>query len=526
MGTREEEIYVDDNSFLWEQEREWADLVNTELVRTMLDSQDVARIMSREWLQQKVRSMYEWAGDDDVSGWSNFFRGMLVAIPHMAGSAASLLLEPDDLDLESIQVTSVMHAVPEEDMRANLENDKATTMLVTYNIPDAGTGFFSDQVVGEIPGTEGTMQVVYSPNYGFASMEKYKDSPDGFASLYAAGETFTTGNEESPGILLNGVDRTDSTKLKPGQQLHFGAGYDIVRQFTRDYIDANTTNSAFAEDFKSLVDQTGNPYAAMAMFSFGPEVAPLPPQVDENGMVIGLPENRTWMELNALERLYQGGEAHGTNTAMRLLESELMLQGPSETFMGIKDDLLLDQAEQPEIDPRDAAIQQLLDILENFSQGSGRTYEKPDRREVRDMVRGTLGGLVGNTYTPQELEHYTDVYMADHYTAWSQPGLGLSPRASVMELIRGRADYQNIHRLRPEGVDEENWLTAYQSQARNLVGATMQDQFAQNQAAVGGAMDRLDEAAANVQFATTSTKRPALFNKFERQAGNFFRMVR
>ena len=112
-------------------------------------------------------------------------------------------------------------------------------------------------------------------------------------------------------------------------------------------------------------------------------------------------------------------------------------------------------------------------------------------------------------------------------SAFDNPDVGLSPRASVLESIRGTDQYKHIHALRPEGVAEEDWLTSYQSLAfRGGLGATLQDNFAENQAAAGADITRVDDAIGVMSFANNAQKRPALFNKFRNTASSMFRMVR
>ena len=132
---------------------------------------------------------------------------------------------------------------------------------------------------------------------------------------------------------------------------------------------------------------------------------------------------------------------------------------------------------------------------------STRTYIPPDRREVVDTVRGMLGGLVGRA-DKARVESLADDFMAEHKHAWEKPELGISPWATIREKVRNSEDFKRIHKLRPDSVNEEEWVTLHQKTA---VAAGMLvdknfEQFAINQAQIGSTAEDSAGAAGVSEF--------------------------
>lgn len=161
--------------------------------------------------------------------------------------------------------------------------------------------------------------------------------------------------------------------------------------------------------------------------------------------------------------------------------------------------------------------------------GSGsrtvRTYVPPDRREVEDAVRGMLATLVGRA-DKGPLKEYTDLYMREDRAAFDKND-GRSPKASVLERIRAREDYKRIHRLRPDTVDEQDWVTTAMSAAINTgMTATRGAEFGVRMATAGATPQDVTEAALTQEFARTNVARPEFFNRFQETARAMFGGVR
>lgn len=116
-------------------------------------------------------------------------------------------------------------------------------------------------------------------------------------------------------------------------------------------------------------------------------------------------------------------------------------------------------------------------LLDNYDQiagtgggGGGRggggaaapVYQAPDRRLVEDSVKAQLAALAG-TVDPGRLRDLTNLYMSEDKRAFAERETQqLDPMASVQAKIREGADYKAIHKLRPESVDEFEWISSRQ----------------------------------------------------------------
>ena len=132
-------------------------------------------------------------------------------------------------------------------------------------------------------------------------------------------------------------------------------------------------------------------------------------------------------------------------------------------------------------------------------------YKAPDRREIEDWVRGKLTSLVGSSDPDVRLQDFTDLYMKDHRRNWDSPSREIVPEMSVIEAIRNEGDYQRIHTLRPEGVDESAWIKD-RLRLANAAGLspTLLDKFGTFQAQVGATDADVTRAAEGRQFRRTS----------------------
>ena len=93
--------------------------------------------------------------------------------------------------------------------------------------------------------------------------------------------------------------------------------------------------------------------------------------------------------------------------------------------------------------------------------GAGRQYVPPDRDAVRDTARSLAIALIGradDTLTEELVGIYMD---ADRRRV---EGLEpVEPLQAVKERLRSTPEYGRIHRLRPQGIAEEDWLNLYRS---------------------------------------------------------------
>lgn len=155
----------------------------------------------------------------------------------------------------------------------------------------------------------------------------------------------------------------------------------------------------------------------------------------------------------------------------------------------------------------------------------GPIYVEPDKRVVRDYVKGTLVSLVGSVPT-HLLDGGVEKYMKDHRAAFDLQtnaqltGKGfaeIDPQMSVVEFIRNSREYQTIHKLRPDSVDEESWVADRAEQAiQGGIANSRVEDFAITQATAGADIQDVAEAAATAEFQATG-QMPTLLDNQLRQ---------
>jgi hypothetical protein len=228
-----------------------------------------------------------------------------------------------------------------------------------------------------------------------------------------------------------------------------------------------------------------------------------------------------------------GKSAKSQQLAKDLIASEAM--GTYGGEMTKEDALIFDtrlpQAAKEEFDPNQYLADALAAIASSISGGGGgsrttRIYTPPDRREVEDLVRGMVAGLVGFA-DEGRVQKLTDSYMSADRRAFDKPDLGLSPRAEVLEQIRKAEDYQRIHKLRPDAVPETEWVTQRQGVAMQA-GMTAQRaaQFGITQAQVGATGEAVAEGVMKQEFGRTGQMAPEFANRFRQTAAAMFKGVR
>ena len=156
---------------------------------------------------------------------------------------------------------------------------------------------------------------------------------------------------------------------------------------------------------------------------------------------------------------------------------------------------------------------------------AGPEYREPDRRVVEDFVKGSLVSLVGNIPS-QYVNAFTDLFMKDHRRNFDSLDKEIDPQQSVIAAIRRTAEYKTIHNLRPQGVDERDWVSDRKSQAvqGGLNTGEIED-FAITQATVAGDIGDVAEAAAFAQLQNTGQAPAFLQTTFRNAAQGIFQGV-
>jgi hypothetical protein len=185
-----------------------------------------------------------------------------------------------------------------------------------------------------------------------------------------------------------------------------------------------------------------------------------------------------------------------------------------------------------EIQPIGSTQDNLTGIFDSLLAGLGGggptppVYVKPDERVIQDFVKGTLVSLVGNI--PETMVgRLLDIYMRDHRANFDNPEAQIDPAQSVLEAVRNSALYQQIHKLRPDSVDERTWISDRRAAAQQgglNVGA--QEDFAILQATLGGDLPDVVEAAGVSQLQTSGRAPSLLDAKLRSAAATLFSGVR
>ena len=175
-----------------------------------------------------------------------------------------------------------------------------------------------------------------------------------------------------------------------------------------------------------------------------------------------------------------------------------------------------------EVEPDGSAQGALDDIFTGIDYGGGGgggggalepIYRAPDKRVVEDIVKGSLISLVG--VIPEHLlGPAVEVYMADDFRNWSSETEEINPQQSVLAFIRNTHEYQTVHKLRPKQLDEREWIAQRRQQGERGGLQTDLDQFAINQATVGGDLGDVERAAATQQFQKSGKMPSILDNQF------------
>lgn len=139
-----------------------------------------------------------------------------------------------------------------------------------------------------------------------------------------------------------------------------------------------------------------------------------------------------------------------------------------------------------------------------------------DPAAVRDQVKAYIVATTG-TNRPDLLDHALGVFQAAERQNYDAQG-GIDPWTKMTEYVRGTSVYRNIHELRPDSVDEMDWVTEPQAKLKQLgLSAQAAEGLGIAQATVGAADDALIEAAQMTQVQRTGrlldSQRQSLKNK-------------
>jgi hypothetical protein len=101
-----------------------------------------------------------------------------------------------------------------------------------------------------------------------------------------------------------------------------------------------------------------------------------------------------------------------------------------------------------------------------------------------------------------KLAEYVDLYMSESKRAFGAAETQqIDPMETVKEKLRSQADYKAIHKLRPEFVDEFDWVSQRQGALlRAGVTPAMAEQLGVTQAQIGASPQDVETAGATAAF--------------------------
>lgn len=153
--------------------------------------------------------------------------------------------------------------------------------------------------------------------------------------------------------------------------------------------------------------------------------------------------------------------------------------------------------------------------------GSGKPpYQPPDRREVWENVRSYLAAVLSDSSNDKLTGELVELYMQDHKRSYDNPELGLRPWFSVKEKVHARQDYKQIHNLRPDTVDEMNWVTQYHQLIESAgTPAGLRDRQARDYAVMGYSQNQALRNAYLRQESLTGRLQPAFLQNLNQVIG-------
>jgi len=150
-------------------------------------------------------------------------------------------------------------------------------------------------------------------------------------------------------------------------------------------------------------------------------------------------------------------------------------------------------------------------------------YVAPDRDWVRDYVRNKLVSLVGSS-SDGRVEILTDIYLNADLAA--SQGQSIDPEQAITNAIRAYPEYRRIHALRPEFINEADWL-GYQFQ--QLLSSGMRTGAVQRraitQAIAGGNPYNAAEDVQTFELMETGQPLPGLLAGMEEAVNNLVRAL-
>ena len=139
------------------------------------------------------------------------------------------------------------------------------------------------------------------------------------------------------------------------------------------------------------------------------------------------------------------------------------------------------------------------------SRGPSRAaYRMPDRDAITEMVRTYVVAVLGED-NGGAVNQGVDAYFKAHRADYDQPNQDVDPQQAVKGSVRANQTYKDIHSLRPEGIDELQWVTSTQAKLRSIgYSSAGAEQLGIKLATVAASDSAVLAAGESAQFADTS----------------------
>lgn len=159
--------------------------------------------------------------------------------------------------------------------------------------------------------------------------------------------------------------------------------------------------------------------------------------------------------------------------------------------------------------------------------GAGPKYVKPDEDQVRDYVKNYVVAVTGTLHEDIIEQGVKEFMRADKEGFRKRETEQVDPMTAVKKLVRGTSAYKAVNDLRPESVDEMQWVTGMQGKLRGLgISAASAEDLGIAQAGVGASDDSLRQAGEMRQLGNTGRLLQSQRAGLQRSATAVARLVR
>lgn len=125
---------------------------------------------------------------------------------------------------------------------------------------------------------------------------------------------------------------------------------------------------------------------------------------------------------------------------------------------------------------------------------AGPVYRAPDRDVIEDNIKSYVVAVTGSL-NQNLIDRAVGEFLAKDKANFGSDTQAIDPVQAAKALVRDSTVYKDIHRLRPESVDEMEWVTSKQGLLRQLgVSADIAESLGTKLARVGANQEATQEA--------------------------------